>query len=146
MDLSVVIPTLNAAATLPATLAAIGQGAEVGAEVVIVDGGSSDGTTMVAHGARVLSVPAGRGRQLAAGIEAATNDWLLLLHADTRLSPGWKSVAAAHITAATPPTATPPTATPPTATPPTATPPTATPPRDARHPVMARLDRAISCL
>jgi rSAM/selenodomain-associated transferase 2 len=87
--LSVVIPTLNAAALLPATLAAID---EVG-EVIVVDGGSNDGTPELATtcGARVISAPRGRGSQIAAGVEAALHPWLLLLHADTRLSPGWQA-------------------------------------------------------
>jgi glycosyltransferase involved in cell wall biosynthesis len=61
--LSVVIPTLNASATLPATLASL-AGAD---EVVVVDGGSSDGTSALATslGARVLEAPRGRGQQLA---------------------------------------------------------------------------------
>lgn len=94
MSLSVIIPTLNAAATLPATLAAIGPGPEI----VIADGGSTDGTGAVATPARVITAPRGRGSQLAAGIAAASYDWLLLLHADTRLSTGWEDVAAAHMT------------------------------------------------
>ena len=91
-DLSVVIPALNAAATLPATLAALGS---VPGEVVVVDGGSTDDTGQLAAalGARVVSAPRGRGAQLAAGIAAARGDWLLLLHADTRLAPGWAGTA-----------------------------------------------------
>ena len=91
--LSVVIPALNAAATLPATLAALG---DAPAEVVVVDGGSTDATVPVAAalGARVLSAPRGRGGQIAAGVAAARGDWLLLLHADTRLAPGWAAAAA----------------------------------------------------
>lgn len=86
--LSVVIPTLNAAAQLPATLAAMGSAA---AEVVVADGGSADGTEGLARslGARVIAASRGRGSQLAAGIAAARGPWLLLLHADTRLAPGW---------------------------------------------------------
>jgi glycosyltransferase involved in cell wall biosynthesis len=114
--LSVVIPTLNAAAHLPATLAALGdappESLPPGAlppgalphevlphEVLVVDGGSADGTrqTAAANGARVLDAPRGRGAQLAAGIAAATQPWLLLLHADTRLAPGWAAAATAHM-------------------------------------------------
>lgn len=91
--LSVVIPALNAAATLPATLAALGG---VPGEVVVVDGGSTDATAAIAAslGARVLRAPPGRGGQIAAGVAAARGAWLLLLHADTSLAPGW--AAAAH--------------------------------------------------
>jgi rSAM/selenodomain-associated transferase 2 len=90
--LSVIIPTLNAAATLPATLAALGEGAD---DIVVVDGGSEDATVALATagGARVIAAGRGRGVQLAAGIASARRDWLLLLHADTRLDPGWAEVA-----------------------------------------------------
>ncbi|MBS0561797.1 MAG: TIGR04283 family arsenosugar biosynthesis glycosyltransferase [Proteobacteria bacterium] len=93
--LSVVIPTLNAATMLRATLACLG---EVG-EVIVADGGSTDATCEVAAacGVAVIEAQQGRGVQLAAGISAARHDWLLLLHADTRLAPGWRSAAAAHM-------------------------------------------------
>lgn len=90
--LDVVIPTLNAAATLPATLAGMPRG--VG--VVISDGGSTDGTRDIAGaaGCRVVEGPRGRGRQLAAGAAGATRAWYLFLHADTTVSPqGWTAIA-----------------------------------------------------
>jgi rSAM/selenodomain-associated transferase 2 len=95
LDLSVVIPALNAAGTLPATLAAVGAVAEV----IVVDGGSRDGTCAVATdaGARLVIAPRGRGSQLAAGVAAASRDWRLLLHADTRLQVGWQQEAAAFM-------------------------------------------------
>ncbi|HEY5302392.1 MAG TPA: TIGR04283 family arsenosugar biosynthesis glycosyltransferase [Acetobacteraceae bacterium] len=95
MSLSVVIPTLNAAAGLPGTLGALGTAPD---EVLVVDGGSEDGTAAMARaaGARVLSAPRGRGSQLAAGIAVARGPWLLLLHADTSLGPGWERAASAH--------------------------------------------------
>ncbi len=88
-DISIVIPALNAAACLPATLAALGSGNEM----IVVDGGSTADTRAraAACGARVLTAPRGRGTQIAAGIAAATQPWLLLLHADTCLSPDWRS-------------------------------------------------------
>jgi rSAM/selenodomain-associated transferase 2 len=90
-DLSIIIPTLNAATHLPRTLAAITQAPDI----IIVDGGSTDATINLAaaSGARILTAPRGRGCQLAAGIEAATHPWLLLLHADTILSPNWRDAS-----------------------------------------------------
>jgi rSAM/selenodomain-associated transferase 2 len=88
LTISIIIPVLNAAAHLRPTLAALGGDAEI----VVVDGGSTDGTPDRAAeaGAWVLTAPRGRGTQLAAGIAAATHPWILLLHADTILSPNWR--------------------------------------------------------
>jgi rSAM/selenodomain-associated transferase 2 len=91
--LSIVIPTLDAAAVLGATLDALAPGmARLNAETIVADGGSTDGTRGIAsaHNARVISGAAGRGAQLAAGAEAARAPWLLFLHADTHLEPGWE--------------------------------------------------------
>ena len=86
-SVSVIIPTLNEAATLPRLLDALRpSGAD---EVIVVDGGSTDGTPALAQvaGASVLSGPRGRGRQLHAGAEAASGEAFLFLHADTLLPP-----------------------------------------------------------
>jgi len=93
--LDIVIPTLNAARTLPATLAALGSAAGV----IVADGGSTDGTAALAHaaGAHVVTAPRGRGPQLAAGVAAGTAPWVLALHADTRLAPGWRAAVARHM-------------------------------------------------
>lgn len=93
--LAVVIPTLNAGATLRRTLASLGPAADF-ASVVVVDGGSGDETTTVAAaaGAVVAESARGRGVQLRAGAAATTAPWLLFLHADTRLGPGWRAAAA----------------------------------------------------
>lgn len=85
--LTVVVPALNEAAALPALLAALRTGLRgVPHEVVIADGGSTDATAAAAPaaGARVVAAPRGRGRQLAAGAEAAAGDALWFLHADAR--------------------------------------------------------------
>ena len=86
--LSIIIPTWQAAAELPATLACL----DGGCEIVISDGGSTDGTPDIATaaGLRVIDGPRGRGAQLAVGARSATGDWFLFLHADTRLGSGWR--------------------------------------------------------
>ena len=77
-SISVVIPTLNAAAQLAATLKSIGGGT---GDVIISDGGSTDDTCAIASaaGARMVSSEKGRGQQLGTGAAAATGDWLLFL-------------------------------------------------------------------
>jgi len=99
--LSVVIPTLDAVTSLPATLAALEAARADGLlrEVLVVDGGSADATIEIAErwGARVMDAAANRGAQLAAGGAAAGGDWLLFLHADTRLAPGWAAAARAFM-------------------------------------------------
>ena len=92
--ISVIIPTLNAEATLGGTLAALVPAAIDGLvrEVIVVDGGSKDRTREIVEeaGAHLLDERAGRGRQLAAGAAHARFPWLLFLHADTALEPGWE--------------------------------------------------------
>ncbi len=86
---SIIIPTLNEARELPGLLAELPLVAP-GAEVVVADGGSEDGTEAAAlrGGARVVHAPHGRARQMNAGAAAARGEVLLFLHADTRLPPG----------------------------------------------------------
>ena len=83
--LSVVIPTLDESGVIESTLAAVGR-LRAPAEVIVVDGGSTDGTPALARksGARVLSAQRGRGPQLHAGACAARGEVLWFLHADTR--------------------------------------------------------------
>ena len=96
--LSVVIPTLEAAEVLSATLAALAEARVAGllAEVVVADGGSADGTLELARaaGATVVAAPRGRGAQLRAGAAASAGAWLLFLHADSRPAPGWAAAVA----------------------------------------------------
>ena len=87
--ISVVVPALNEADGIRATLDAVATGRNV--ETIVVDGGSTDATAQVAAscGARVLRGPRGRARQMNAGAAAASGGLLLFLHADTLLPPGW---------------------------------------------------------
>ncbi|PHS78365.1 MAG: glycosyl transferase family 2 [Rhodospirillaceae bacterium] len=89
--LTIIIPTLNAEATLPATLKSVLLQDLEGLEVFVVDGGSVDKTCEVAAelGASVLKSEPGRGWQLAFGAAETSGDWLLFLHADTRLPKNW---------------------------------------------------------
>jgi rSAM/selenodomain-associated transferase 2 len=84
--ISIVIPALEEAENLRRLLPElIGDDREI--EIIVADGGSSDGTAEIAreHGAKVLATARGRGAQLAAGGAAATGDIILFLHADS----GW---------------------------------------------------------
>ena len=99
--LSVVIPTLDAGPELPGCLAALMEGVGAGLirEVVVSDGGSRDATLSLAReaGAVVVEGPPGRGGQLRRGVAVSRGPWLLILHADTRLDPGWSEAVRAHI-------------------------------------------------
>lgn len=99
VELSIVIPALNAAESLPGTLAALSAGGQSAPEVIVADGGSTDRTVAIARdaGARVVTAPKGRGVQLAAGAAAADGRWLLFLHADTRPAPGWREAVGRFI-------------------------------------------------
>jgi rSAM/selenodomain-associated transferase 2 len=92
---SVVIPALDEEALVGGAVAsARAAGPEV--EVLVVDGGSRDATREVAlaAGATVLDAPRGRGIQLHIGARQARGEWLVFLHADTRLEPGWANALA----------------------------------------------------
>lgn len=88
--LSVVIPVRNEARTLPVTVPPLLQ---AGCEVIVADGGSDDGTAEVARelGCRVVLTRPVRGRQLNAGGALARGEWLLFLHADTRLPDSFRT-------------------------------------------------------
>ncbi|MFO1189429.1 MAG: TIGR04283 family arsenosugar biosynthesis glycosyltransferase [Alphaproteobacteria bacterium] len=100
VSVAIVIPALNAATVLPATLAALKAGSpRLSVETIVVDGSSTDATVECAraNGARTIAAPRGRGTQLAAGAAATESQWLLFMHADTRLDSGWADAILAHL-------------------------------------------------
>ncbi len=90
--ISVIIPTLNEEQNLGRLLANLPPAFE--AEIIVVDGGSSDKTLEVAsaYSAIALSTKAGRAKQLSAGAQNATGDILFFLHADSILPPSWDTM------------------------------------------------------
>jgi len=98
---SVVFPTLNSAEELSACLGCLGEGLSAGLirELIITDGGSTDGTIALAEeaGAVVISGQKSRGGQLRRGCSIAQGEWLLVLHADTQLEPGWTESVIDHL-------------------------------------------------
>ncbi len=83
-DISIIIPALDEAGAIGATLEAAAR-VKGGVEVIVVDGGSADGTAEAARarGARVITSARGRGAQMHAGALAARGEVLWFLHADT---------------------------------------------------------------
>ena len=86
-----VVPVLNEARHLPFLLADLQRWPDA-LQIVVVDGGSTDKTIQVAHqgGAQVVQSPVqGRGQQLQRGLQLSQHSWLMVLHADSRLSQHW---------------------------------------------------------
>ena len=88
--LSIVVPALDEAAGIVASLQALQPLRQRGAEVLVVDGGSRDATAALAAplADRVIASARGRAAQMNAGAAAARGNLLLFLHADTRLPEG----------------------------------------------------------
>ena len=101
MHLSIVMPVLDEAAEIDAALAALARWRAGGHGLIVVDGGSLDGTLAhcVGRADVVLQAPRGRASQMNAGAAQAQGDVLLFLHADTRL-PDDAAVAIEHAIAA----------------------------------------------
>jgi rSAM/selenodomain-associated transferase 2 len=87
MRLSIIIPTLDEADLIAGHLSALAPLRQRGAEVIVADGESADGTMGRAAplADRVIAAPRGRAAQMNAGARLASGDALLFLHADTRL-------------------------------------------------------------
>ncbi len=87
MRLSIIVPVLNEAACIVAALAVLEPLRRRGHEVIVVDGGSTDGTPTLARGGadQVLAAPRGRASQMNAGARSASGEVFLFLHADTLL-------------------------------------------------------------
>lgn len=85
--LSLIIPVLNEGKTLNSFLLRLQTYRSRGHEIILVDGGSSDGSLALGDGLvdRQLRSPPGRARQMNRGAAAATGELLLFLHADTEL-------------------------------------------------------------
>ena len=85
--LSIIVPILDEALTLPDFLAHLLPYQRVGCEILLVDGGSHDGSAALAEcaGFSVMTSPPGRARQMNTGVLATHGEVLLFLHADTRL-------------------------------------------------------------
>ena len=85
--LSIIIPTLNEAEQLPALLADLRQQQGVALELIVADGGSVDATRAVAEnfGVNFIAARLGRGAQMNVAARSASGDFLLFLHADSRI-------------------------------------------------------------
>ena len=99
--ISVVIPTVNSERLLPRCFDSLITAAVRGVvrEVIVSDAGSSDSTLEIADaaGAHIVHARKGRGQQLAEGAAIARSDWLLFLHPETALEPGWEVEAESFI-------------------------------------------------
>src|SRR5688572_26928043 len=87
--ISVIIPTLNEAENLPRSIAAV-RSNKIPSEILVVDGGSDDGTREVAaqlSAELILSPVRQRAAQMNLGAQKAEGDVLLFLHADTIIPP-----------------------------------------------------------
>lgn len=87
MALSIILPTFNESATIASTIASLRE--QDPAEIVVVDGGSTDATIAQARDAdRIFQAPRGRAFQMNEGARQSQGDLLLFLHADCTLQPG----------------------------------------------------------
>ncbi|RLA18559.1 MAG: glycosyl transferase, partial [Gammaproteobacteria bacterium] len=87
MALSIIIPVLNEAESIVATVELLQPFRQGGCQLIVVDGGSRDGTVQLAepYVDKLLTSKPGRANQMNAGAEVAEGKVLLFLHADTLL-------------------------------------------------------------
>jgi len=99
--LTVIIPNLNQGGALASLLTQLGQEdvSAIVSDIIVSDGGSKDDSLPIAigAGARIVSGCCGRGHQLRRGVALVETDWLLFLHVDSQLSPGWHEHVLRHI-------------------------------------------------
>jgi len=104
--LSVIVPTLNDERHLPRCFDALISATVRGVvkEVIVADGGSADGTLMIADaaGAKVVRTEANKSSRLTAAAGSAKCDWLLFLYPETALETGWELEAESFIERAIP--------------------------------------------
>jgi len=88
---SIIVPLLNESAVVPGLIVHLQELVDAGAEIIIVDGGSHDGTreSLETAGFKLFVSEPGRAKQMNAGAAAASQAWLVFLHADTRLPESW---------------------------------------------------------
>jgi rSAM/selenodomain-associated transferase 2 len=98
-DISIIIPVLNEAEGIVQALERLQEFRARGAEIIVVDGGSDDGTALLALPLAdcVTAAARGRGEQMNGGARKASGGILLFLHADTQLPPSAPDLIAAAI-------------------------------------------------
>jgi hypothetical protein len=99
--ISVLLPTFDAASWLPSSLSSLMEGLDAGLirELIVVDGGSTDGTVAMAVAAGAEVVTGGNCE----AVKAARGDWLLLLQPEVQLGQGWAQPVLTHIATRTKP-------------------------------------------
>ena len=99
--ISVIVPTANSERLLPRCFDSLIAAAVRGVvrEVIVSDAGSTDGTLLIADGAgaHIIHSRNNRGTQMAEAVAGAKSDWLLFLHPQTALEPGWEVEAESFI-------------------------------------------------
>ena len=97
LSLSIILPVLNESGLIQSQLQKLQPLREQGAEIIVVDGGSTDDSARLASGLadRVITSEAGRARQMNAGAEQASREWLLFLHIDTTLPASMSNIVMA---------------------------------------------------